>query len=577
VRQAIHSEWPISETITRERKPISGSLVLINLIGAVALLLWGMRMLRTGVTRAFGADLRHVIGKSVANRFSALLIGFGVTAILQSSTATAMMVASFASRGLIATGPALAVMLGADVGTTMVAQVLSFDISWLSPMVLAVGVILHFSSNTSLTKQVGRVAIGLGLMLLALKLIVTTAEPLRESRLIVEIFGSVASETLIGIIIAALLTWLAHSSLAIVLLIMSLATSGAISMHLAFVLVIGANIGGTLPPIMAMAAEGPEARRVTIGNALFKVCGAIVLLPLLDPMIALIGQLETDSTRQVVNFHTIFNIAVAIGFIFLTDTMSNLMKRLLPPVSVSDSPGTPRHLDRNTADVPTLALASAARETLRMGDIVETMLRESLIVIANNDTARANTVCDMDDAVDQLHEAIKLYIADVTRQEMDKHESLRASEIMAFATNLEHIGDIAENLMELAKKKDQKNLQFSEVGLKDLTELHSRVTDNLKLALGIFMSGDVGLARKLLAEKRVIIGLERAASERHLSRLRDGRRESIETSAVHMDILRDLKRIHSHVVAVAYPVLERAGEVAALPKRVDLGLPSQDN
>jgi phosphate:Na+ symporter len=525
-----------------------------------------MRMLRTGVTRAFGADLRHAIGKSVSNRFSALLVGLGVTAILQSSTATAMMVASFASRGLIATAPALAVMLGADIGTTLVAQVLSFDISWLSPLALVIGVILHFSANTSLVKQTGRVAIGLGLMLLALKLIVTTATPLRESQLIIDIFGSVAGETLIGIIIAALLTWLAHSSLAVVLLIMSLATTGAIPIELALVLVIGANIGGTLPPIMAMAGEGPEARRVTIGNACFKIGGAIILLPLLGTLMPLIESLESDAARQVVNFHTLFNLAIALGFIFLTGAMAALMKRLMPSVQAADDPGAPRHLDNNAVDVPTLALAGASRETLRMGDIVESMLRESLIVISENDTSRADNVREMDDAVDQLHEAVKLYVAEVTRQELDKEESLRASEIMTFATNLEHIGDIAENLMDLAKKKDKKRLQFSDTGLKDLTELHTKVADNLKLALSIFMSGDVRLARQLLAEKRAVIALERAASEGHLSRLRDGRRESIETSALHMDILRDLKRIHSHVVAVAYPVLERAGELEALPK-----------
>ncbi len=523
-----------------------------------------MRMLRTGVTRAFGANLRHAIGKSVANRFSAMLVGLGVTAILQSSTATAMMVASFASRGLVATAPALAVMLGADIGTTMVAQVLSFDISWLAPLTLALGVILHFSSSTSLVKQLGRIAIGLGLMLLALKLIVSTAAPLRESQLIIDIFGSVAGETLIGIIIAALLTWLAHSSLAVVLLVMSLASTGAIPVELTLVLVIGANIGGTLPPIMAMAGEGPEARRVTMGNALFKIGGAIVLLPLLGLIMPLIAEFDSDPARQVVNFHTLFNLAVAAGFIFLTGPMASLMQKLLPSVQASDDPGAAKHLDNNAVDVPTLALAGAARETLRMGDIVDNMLGESLIVIANGETARASNVRDMDDAVDKLHEAIKLYVTKVTRQELDRDESLRASEIMSFATNLEHIGDIAENLMDLAKKKDKKRLKFSKIGLQELTELHTKVADNLKLGINIFMSGDVGLARQLLAEKRVVIRLEREAAEAHLSRLRDGRRESIETSALHMDILRDLKRIHSHVVAVVYPVLERAGELAAL-------------
>ena len=524
-------------------------------------------MVRTGITRAFGGGLQQAIGRCVANRFSALLVGLGVTAVLQSSTATAMMVASFASRNLVATAPALAVMLGADIGTTLVAQVLSFDISWLSPLLIALGVILHFSAVRSLTKQLGRTAIGLGIMLLALKLIVTTATPLRESQLIIDMFGSVAGDALIGIVIAALLTWLAHSSLAVVLLIMSLASTGAIPVELALTLVIGANIGGTLPPILATMSEGPEAKRVTIGNAIFKISGAIILLPLLGFIMPLIADIDDDAARQVVNFHTIFNLAVAIGFLFLTDVCAALMSRLLPPAPTSDDPGAPKHLDRNSIDVPNLALSGAARETLRMGDFVETMLRESLNVFARDDISRAKGIRELDDHVDQLHEAVKLYVAEVTRQELDKDESLRASEITTFATNLEHIGDIVENLMEMAQKKGKKRLQFSETGLNDLTELHSKVADNLKLALAIFMSGDVRMARQLLTEKREVVALERAAAEGHLARLRDGRRDSIETSALHMDILRDLKRIHSHVVAVAYPVLERAGELDALPGR----------
>ncbi|NQW01340.1 MAG: Na/Pi cotransporter family protein, partial [Rhodospirillales bacterium] len=198
---------------------ISATQTLIALVGAVALLLWGMRMVRTGVTRAFGSNLRHAIGTSVANRFRALCVGIGVTAILQSSTATALMIASFAGSGLIATAPALAVMLGADIGTTLVAQLLSFDISWASPLLIAGGFIAHSVSLNSRPRQLGRAAIGLGMMLLALKLIVSTAEPLRQSQVLQDLLSSIAEEALIAILIAALLTWLAHSSLAIVLLI----------------------------------------------------------------------------------------------------------------------------------------------------------------------------------------------------------------------------------------------------------------------------------------------------------------------------------------------------------------------
>lgn len=536
-------------------------MVLVNLIGAVALLLWGMRMVRTGVGRAYGGDLRHLIGKSVGNRFSALLVGIGVTAFLQSSTATAMMVASFAGRGLMATAPALVVMLGADVGTSVVAQVLSFDVSWLSPIFIAGGLIAHNSTEANRPRQLGRAAIGLGIMLLALKLIVMGSEPIRDSVVIKEMFEAIAGEKILAVLIAAMLTYLAHSSLAIVLLIMGLATSGVVTVPFAFALVIGANLGGMLPPIMASLAQGPEARRVPVGNAIFKFAGCVVLLPLVDVLARISPNIATDPVRQIANFHLFFNMAVAGAFLFLTGPVARLTTRLLPASAPTDDPGRPRHLDRDNIVNPQVALACAARETLRMGDIVEQMLRQSMKVIQSDDPKLASEVAKLDDAVDRLHEQIKLYVAETSREMMDKDESLRASEILTFTTNLEHIGDIVENLMEMSAKKIKNKMRFSDDGLADITRIHESVVANLKLALGIFMSGDVKLARQLLAEKKRVAALERAGAESHMDRLRQGRPESIETSALHMDYLRDLKRIHSHIVAVAYPVLERAGEL----------------
>jgi len=523
-------------------------------------------MVRTGVTRAFGVGLRVTISKGVANRSRALCVGFGLTTILQSSTATALMIASFSGRGLIATAPALAVMLGADIGTTVVAQLLSFDISWASPLLLVGGFITHSIAISTRPRQLGRTAIGLGVMLLALKLIVGTATPLSNSQMLHNVINSISDDVLIAILIAALLTWLAHSSLAVVLLIMSLASTGVVPIEATFALVIGANIGGTIPPILATMAEGPEGRRVPIGNTAFKIIGALLILPLIGLIHPIITEISNDPARIVVNFHTFFNIAIACVFIFFTDIAAKLIQKMLPNTPESDDIVRTKHLDKNAFEIPNLALSSATLETLHIGEIVENMLRESLAILETENASRAKVVAEMDNNVDRLYEEVKLYVSKVMREELDEAESLRASEILTFATNLEHVGDIVENLMEMAQKKDKKRIQFSEAGLKDLTQLHEQVTENLKLAFSIFMSGDVKLARRLLAQKRKIIALERASVERHMARLREGRPESIETSALHMDILRDLKRIHSHVVAVVYPVLERAGELDALPK-----------
>ncbi len=540
---------------------VSATHALIQILGTVALLLWGLHMVRTGIVRGFGAQLRTLIGRSVSNRVKAMLAGIGVTMVVQSSTATALIVSSFASSGLIKAAPALAVMLGADVGTTLVAQILSFDLSLLSPILILTGVVMHKTLERTLYRQIGRSTIGLGLMLLSLKIIVATSEPMRDSPVLASVFTSLSDEPLIALLLAALLTWMAHSSLAVVLLVMSFASTGMVSISLALTMVLGANLGGVLPPIMATMNEGVLARRVTFGNAAFKVISVIVCLPLVEFLPGLLEQLEGSAIRQVVNFHTAFNLMIALVFIFLVPVAAKISERLIPLQDGIDAPEHPRFLDTTAIDTPAVALNCAAREALRMGEYVETMMRGVITVIQETDKKKTVELKEMDNLVDRLYEDIKLYVTKISRQEVDEPESQRIAEILSFATNLEHIGDIIENLLDMAAKKDKKQLRFSDEGLAEISKLHAKVAANLTLAMTVFMSGDIAVAHQLVKQKRVINAFERRVTERHMQRLSQGRRESIETSALHMDMLRDLRRIHSHITAVAYPVLDAAGEL----------------
>jgi phosphate:Na+ symporter len=540
----------------------SATDVLIQVLGAVALLLWGTRMVRTGIMRTFGADLRHWLRVSLRNRLAAFVAGLGVTGILQSSTATALVVASFAGRGLVETGPALAVMLGADLGSSLVAQVLSLNIHWLAPALILLGVVVHLGAPAWTLHGLGRVAIGLGLMLLALRLILMASEPMRNSTILEELFGALGHATLIAILIGALLTWLAHSSLAIVLLIMSLASFAILPLTIACTLVLGANLGAGMPAITATYADRPAARRVAVGNLLFRLVGCVVVAPLVGMIVPWLQLLEAVPGRVVVNFHTAFNLALGIAFIPLTDAVARLCARVLPDPPVEADPERPRHLDRSTLDSPSLALACAAREALRMGDFIETMLRNCLDVFRYNDRQKLASLQGLEASVDKLHEAIKLFVVDVSREPLNPGESRRSADILAFTTNLEHIGDIIDkSLLELADKKIRLQLRFSSEGWREIEALHAHILDNLQMALGVFMSGDVAIARKLIDEKVAVRNAERQAAENHLARLRAGRPESIDSSALHLDILRDLKRIHSHICAIAYPLLDEAGQL----------------
>jgi phosphate:Na+ symporter len=541
---------------------MSGTELFASLLGSVALLLWGVRMVRTGMTRAFGTALRRILANHARTRPTAFFAGLGLTGLLQSSTATALLLASFAGRGLIALPIALAVMLGADVGSTIAAQVFSFDIKWLWTLLVALGLILFMASDADRWHGIGRILIGLGLMLLALMHIGIAAEPLRESATFRSLLTGLAGEPVLGFLVATAITWLVHSSLSIVLLVMSLADAQVLPIPLALALVLGANIGGALAPMLSLSGAPPAARRVPLGNLAMRAAIAVPLLFLVAPAADLLAQIEGEPGRLVINFHTAFNVVVAAVFLGLVSLVANVVERLLPdPPEVTDA-GKPKHLDPSVLDAPSEALACALRETLHMGDRVAEMMRQALVVFEKSDPKLVKEVEKADNVVDELHEAIKLYLVKASKAEMSDEESRRYVEILTFTTNLEHVGDIIDkNLMELATKKIKNRYTFSPEGLEEIRRFHGRVMDNMRLAFNVFATRDVALARRLLGEKASTRAAELEAADSHFARLRAGRPESIETSSIHLDVIRDLKRINGHLTSVAYPILEVTGEL----------------
>jgi phosphate:Na+ symporter len=537
-----------------------GTIVLLDLMGGVALLLWGLHMVRSGILRAFGPQLRRFLSKALGNRMAAFLAGCALTAVLQSSTATGIMTASFAAEGLVALVPALAIMLGANVGTTLIVQLLAFNISAVAPILFIVGLIAFRTGGRSWIRDIGRTTIGLGLMLLALHVLLDTLVPAEDAPVVRNLLGAITRDPVLCVVIGAALTWAAHSSVATVLLVMSLAYSQFISPVVALALVLGANLGSAINPVVeGRRSSDPASYRLPVGNLLNRLVGVILFLPLLRPITSLFETFEPNIAKMTAEFHIAFNVVLAAAFIGLLDPLASLLIKAFPESRRPADLSAPRYLDESALEAPSLALANAARETLRMGDLVETMLRQVMVAIMTNNRHLAVEVSRMDDAVDRLDESIRLYLTKLTRDSLGEPEGHRAMQIISFAINLEHIGDIVDkNLSELALKKAKGNLQFSGEGATEITAFHKQVLENLGLALGVFMSGDVSGAQALLSEKARLRDAERSAAEHHLARLREGRPESMETTSVHLDVLRDLKRVHSHVCSVAYPVLEAA-------------------
>ena len=420
------------------------TLVLVDIAGGVCLLLWGLALLRIGVTRGFGAELHRFLARGTRNRVLGFFSGMGVTAALQSSMATTLIVASFAGQGMVSVKSALAVVLGGDVGTTLVAQLLSVDMSWLAPALMVVGFSLFSVGRSSTWKNAGRGVVGLALMMFALMWIKEAAVPLKTSNALPVVFHSLQVDAVFAVLVAALVTWVVHSSLAVVLLLVSLTHSGVVPVPLALVMILGANLGGTVAPLLATLRDTPPATRIAVGNLLIRSMGVVSALPFVSLAREGLENIDPDPARLLVNFHTAFNVVLALCFLPFTGFVERLTRRIVRDRSDSDDPGKPKYLDERALGTPPIALASAARETLRMADMVQAMLEDTIRALGGTDEKVIEKIRERDDVIDKIYSALKRYMAKLTQESLDPREGQRYMQILTFATNLEHSASLTK-------------------------------------------------------------------------------------------------------------------------------------
>jgi phosphate:Na+ symporter len=548
---------------------MNGTLILIELAGHVGLLLWGTHMVGTGVQRGFGPVLRRWLGHNLDHPLRAFATGLGITTLLQSSTATGLLATSFTATGVIALAPALAVMLGANVGTALLTQLLSFNMALVGPPLVLAGVLAFRWATAGRAKNVGRIGIGLGLMLMALAGLVHTLAPLDNAPLLRPVMGSLSSDPVLAVLIAALLTWACHSSIAMVLLVGSFEASHIVGPTAALALVLGANLGGALPALLNASTR--VARRLPLGNLLVRATGVILAVPLLPEIARALSQTDANSVRMVVNFHLLFNIVLAVTFLGPVGSLARLLTRWLPDPPAPVDPGRPVHLDSAALDSPTVALANASRETLRMADMIDAMLRDTLEVICRETPARADAVVAAARCVDQLGEAIRRYLADIDGdQSLDNpREGARGQDILAAVINLEHVADIiANSLVEFSLRNLKRGKRLSAEEIEIVAAMHRELIDSLRLALAVFLQSEPRDAKRLVASKTNFREFEAsamalsarllraAAATNRLAESETAERVA-EESGLLLRSVRDLRRIHSHLASFAYPILHR--------------------
>lgn len=543
---------------------MSFSVTLIDLAGYAALLLWGTHMVRSAVERALGPRLKAILSRALRSRWRGFAAGLGITALLQSSTATAFMVSGFAAAGLVGLVPALAAMLGANVGTTLIVQVLSFDVAAAAPALVLAGLLMFRKEQGSLAHDLGRAVIGLGLILLALHQLVDLMRPLEDAPSLRMLLGVVATVPVLDVLLAAALTWAVHSSVAVVLIVMSLAGQGVVPPNAAFALILGANLGSALAPALeAAGGSDPTARRLPMGNLINRAIGVALGLAFIEPIGRLMVTYDPDPARAAADFHTLFNLLMAMAFLPALGPFAALLQRLYPDRADPADPSRPIYLSPGAQAAPIVALGAAAREALRLADTVGDMLDGARDALVAGNRRRMAATREMDDILDRLNSEIKAYLTALDPADLTAADRARVDEILTFATNMEQAGDVVNhNLLLHASKRLKRGLSFSPEGRAELETLMVRLRHNVELAASLFMTADPRAARLLAGEKAAFRASQSAATRSHFDHLRSGLVHLAEASTLHLDLIRDLKLINAHIVAAAaYPVLERHGEL----------------
>jgi phosphate:Na+ symporter len=531
--------------------------VLLAFFGGMALLLYGIQLTGDSLQRAVGGRLRTLLTGLVRNRIVAVFSGAAVTALLQSSSATTVMLIGFVSAGLMTFRQTLGIILGADIGTTLTIQLIAFKITDYSPLLVGIGFSVMFLAKRRVAKDVGSALLGFGLMFLGLKLILEGAAPIKTNPLATQVIASVAESPVLAVVVAAALSALVHSSAATIGLALALAVEGLLSLQGAVAVVIGANIGTCATALMAAVGASAEAKRVAVAHIAFKVLGAALAIPLIEPFTNFVSRSAGDAARQIANAHTLFNVGISLVFLPFTPWAARAIEALVPDDEVGENPFKTRYVDERSLDQPSLALGQATREALRMADVVQGMLRDVVPAFRADNPEIIEDVERRDDQADFLEREIKLFLARLGREAMGPDLSQKEIALISVIGNLENIGDIIDkNLMELARKRLYHGRRFSDSGWAEILEFHGLVSKNLERAIAAFAANDRALAQEVLDQRPVIRQREREMRESHLNRLRSGLTESLETSEIHLDVLTNLKRISSHVSGLIFPILE---------------------
>ncbi len=540
-----------------------GTAIIVNLLGGVALLLWGVRMVRTGVTRGWGEQLKLFLQHRLSSRISAFFAGAAATTVLGSGTATGLIVSNIAAAGGLPLMLGIAVLLGADVGSAVATTLFASGASAvksLSPLLVFAGYMVFSFTRESRPHSFGRILIGVGLMLMALQLISQSTRPLNDASLFHDVLAALGHEPVLAFIVGAILAWAFHSTLAAILVIGSLASNNSMGMESAAAFILGINLGGGLPALLGSMSMPVAARRLPVANLLARGVLCVAALPLLPWIVRVQAQFGLPGLTASLALHLSLNLVVGIVWLPLTRFVAAVTKRLLPDESVvSDHLAAPRYILLGTSNTAA-ALANAVLETGRMSEVLEHMFSTALEAMRGNSLEKLKELRMLDERLNRYHTDIQTFLADIAERTVEPEDGRRALEIVLYVSNLEHAGDIVQlNIGDRIKAKVRENHDFSAAETQALESLCEMIRNNIRNATAVLSSRDVTAAQALIAQKDAFRTLENRVIREHFSRKNGDRGKALRRSALFVDLIRDLHRLNSHVVAAGYPIVDAAG------------------
>ncbi len=537
-------------------------LLLAGLFGGLAIFLLGMDRMTESLRLIAGNRMRDILGRLTSNRVLGTLTGAGVTAVVQSSSVTTVLVVGFISSGLMSFEQSLGVIIGANVGTTVTAQIIAFRITTYALVAVAVGFGFSFFAKRPDRQAQGTALMGLGLVFFGMSLMGDAMSPLRTSDTFIDVMAALENP-LLGILAGAAFTALVQSSSATTGIVIVLAQQGLISLDAGIALVLGANVGTAVTALLAAIGKPREALRAAVAHTLFNVGGVVLWLPLVGVLADLVVGLSGGTARQLANAHTVFNVANAVIALAVLRPFARLVERWVPD-RVEDVPGAirARYLDRNLLRTPSLALDRARLELLRMADRVRAMLAQVMPAILTGTRWQLVDVEAMDDEVDSLHGQIIAYLGEISTRRLNETSTAELFGLMEATNDLEAIGDVIEtNLVGLGMSRIEQNLTVSAETRAVLTEFHEAVAEALDLAMLALTQKNRDAGRRVSAMKEDINSMEREAAAHQAARLMADVPDRVPTYRLEIDVIANLKRIYYYAKRIAregVPSEERA-------------------